>query len=132
MSEALLHSLVHQAAQLEGYRVAEIEPPRLDCNYYRVKLKGSDGNADVDLVFNAIYPYFAAIGDGSAWMQMDWVDAPARLCTSLEPQFAYLSADVLRAEFAGSDLADLFPSELRQIQYWETRTCDDVIFNGYD
>jgi len=132
MSEALLHSLVHFAAQMEGYRVAEIEPPRLDCNYYRAVLKGNAGQADVDLVFNAVYPYFAAIGGGSVWMQMEWVDAPAGLRGRLEPQFTYLPPELLQAAFSGNDLVELFPSEIKQIQYWETRTYGDAIFNGYD
>jgi hypothetical protein len=132
IDEKKLKECAYMADFSTEFKLEDILTPDPVINYYKIFYRNRRTNEAVALVVNSHYPYYAAITIDSSWMQLTFVDLPDILKQLFDIEFEYLSVALLNSEFTKSDMSELFTDEIRQINYWKSKTYGEVIFNGYD
>ena len=132
IDENELKKHAYHCGNLTEFRLEEILCPDASSNYFRLIYKHKITKQRIDIVINNQYPFYAGISSDSKWMQLQFVDLPQEIRMCLDEKFTYLNPKLLTTEFSDEDLTELSATEVDQIEYWDSKTYGEVIFNGYD
>ncbi|WP_346882362.1 hypothetical protein [uncultured Algibacter sp.] len=134
VSEELIVKSITDFTNLNNnYIFISINKPSQSNNYYSVTLLNKYENKKQIMLFNAHYNYFCTLEEEISWCEKVFGNITDSIVKHLEKlDFKYLSKLTLDKVALKSDLSELAFSEKEQIEYWESKTLGEIIFNHYD
>lgn len=113
----------------------ELKKPNESSNFYQQKIKDERTKKEFFLIANSTYFIFACV-ENSRCFDLRFIDFPIDLITQLKAtvnsDLVVLNRKEALESVETSDLKDLAESELKQINYWKSKTVGEIIFNCYD
>lgn len=116
----------------KAYKISEIKEPGQSSNYFTVTLTDLRTNDTMGILINGQYPCYCGVTGDSSWMNLKFIELPLAVRNCMDKKFKYLTPTELYLTVDRNDLKELSESELRQINYWKSKTLGEIIFNGYD
>ncbi len=117
---------------LGKYKINSIYDQSQSSNYIRIKLIDYLENKKIDLLINCQYGYSCCVTNESSWMNIKFTETPHILEKNVANIFPCLKPEYLNSKLNDMDIKILSKTEREQINYWESETKGEVIFNGYD
>jgi hypothetical protein len=121
-------------AQISGGTVEGSDLNLLGRNYFGATIRTKSDH--VSVLCNSVFPYLAFVPPnafGAACPDLIFVkavDLAKAFATATD--FRSLDADWLKEDLSSDLLADLAPSERREITYWKPARVGEVVFNSWD
>ncbi len=127
-----IKSIVYALEFTKIYKIKEFKEPEQNRNYFKITLLNLTTNDNVCILINGQYPYYCGVICGRNWMNNTFIELPSTLRNCLDTKFDFFTPADLNAVVNTIDLKELSNAELKQIQYWKSKTFGEIIFNGYD
>ncbi len=116
-------------------KIGDIHRPNESTSFYQVKLKNVKNDEEFYLLMNSTYMIFACVNKNRCF-DLNFIDFPTDLITQIKANFKssviLLNPKDLIRKIEQHDLEFLSESEMKQINYWKSKTVGEVIFNCYD
>ncbi len=124
-----IERIVSEFKKLNLYRRITLLEPKVDSNYYVISLFSDVEKHHIGI--NSCYPYYCGIKKIDFPFN-EFYDLPKHIIQVINKYFEYLYVDFLNEKIKKEYLVLLDKSEIQQIEYWETETIGNIIFNNYD
>ncbi|HMP71514.1 MAG TPA: hypothetical protein PKA76_19365 [Pirellulaceae bacterium] len=125
--------LVHAVAASQDWTVASIANSGVTPNFHVAELESP--NRSIFILGHSNYPIVAFAEEVSDTDQrLQFVDDPeiASDISRLFPDVAIADAADLNRSITEDDLAQLAPTDRKQVEYWKPRTVGQLAFNWWD
>ncbi|OWP83025.1 hypothetical protein BWK59_12710 [Flavobacterium davisii] len=110
----------------------DFEIPTSDRNYYCLTFIAKKDQKKYIVLFNSHFNFFAGV-DKIDWMEKEFINLPDFIVQHFEENnFRYLNKDFLMNTLTKDILKNLAKIEIEQIDYWESSTVGEIVFNEYD
>ncbi|MGV0924383.1 hypothetical protein [Empedobacter tilapiae] len=104
-------------------------------NFYQVKIKNEKTKQEFYLIINSTYLIFSCI-EKNRCFDLKFIEFPIDLITQLKnhvnSSLILLNPKELNKKVDANDLELLGEIELKQINYWKTKTLGEIVFNCFD
>lgn len=113
----------------------KIEPPTPSNNYWRIPFVSNTNGYEFDLLINSSHWNLALVTKESKWMKLEFLPFKEDLylqIRSVKDKGLPMIPSLLKRNLKDYDLSDLGNEEIKQIEYWNSLTVGDIVFNGYD
>ncbi len=132
IAEHQIKSSVYSIEYEGKFKIVAFQFPNAGNNFYRVKLHEVHRNNNFDLLFNRIYPYYCAVTNKSIEFGLEFVSLTNEIQKLIGSDFNYIDPDILNKRVSSVDITELNSAEIKQIEYWKSKSFGEIIFNGYD
>ncbi len=129
-TKTLLDELFQRIQKNHYFKLKEFKNPENSTNYYKLILLDNKNN-ELKILINSIFPFYCGVIDYE-WMQLQFVDLPQKVHSMFGELFFYTPITVLNQKVNIENIVNLDKYEINQINYWESQTIGEIIFNGYD
>lgn len=113
----------------------KIESPTPSTNYWRIPFESQKKEFEFDLLINSSQWNLALVTKESKWMDLEFLPFNEDLylqIRSIKDKGLPMNPDLLKRKLKDYDLSNLGEGEIKQIEYWNSQTIGDIVFNGYD
>ena len=113
----------------------EIKKPNESSNYFRISLINQIENNRFDILINIYYWIISSVKTESNWMNLEFIEVDTQLITQIlnfRSEILILNVDVLNQKASKIEMENLGKIEIENIEYWDSETYGEIIFNGYD
>lgn len=104
-------------------------------NFYQIKINYQKTKQDFYLIVNSTYLIFACV-EKNRCFDLKFIDFPIELISQLKAEvnsgLILLNPKELNKKVDVSDLELLGESEIKQINYWKSKTLGEIVFNCFD
>ncbi|MBW1619097.1 MULTISPECIES: hypothetical protein [Empedobacter] len=104
-------------------------------NFYQIKINYQKTKQDFYLIVNSTYLIFACV-EKNRCFDLKFIDFPIELISQLKSEvnssLILLNPKELNKKVDVSDLELLGESEIKQINYWKSKTLGEIVFNCFD
>lgn len=104
-------------------------------NFYQIKINHQKTKQDFYLIVNSAYLIFACV-EKNRCFDLKFIDFPVELISQLKAEvnssLILLNPKELNKKVEVSDLELLGESEIKQINYWKSKTLGEIVFNCFD
>jgi hypothetical protein len=134
----------HSIAELENLiknikypfvKIGEIKNPNESSNYFRLSLINQIENTRFDILLNIYYWVISSVKVESNWMNLEFLEFDNQLKNQIlnfQTEIQILDVDILNQKVSRIEMDNLGKTEIEQIEYWDSKTYGEIIFNGYD
>ena len=113
----------------------KIESPHESSNYFRISMINQIKNDRFDILLNTYYWVISSVKIESNWMNLEFLEFDNLLknqIMNVKPNIEILNVDILNQNASEIEKENLGKTEINQIEYWNSKTYGEIIFNGYD
>jgi hypothetical protein len=113
----------------------EIKKPNESSNYFRISLINQIENNRFDILINIYYWIISSVKTENSWMNLEFLEVDNQLITQIlnfRSEILILNVDVLNQKASKIEMENLGKIEIENIEYWDSETYGEIIFNGYD
>ncbi|MGV0980283.1 hypothetical protein [Empedobacter falsenii] len=104
-------------------------------NFYQIKINHQKTKQDFYLIVNSTYLIFACV-EKNRCFDLKFIDFPVELISQLKAEvnssLILLNPKELNKKVEVSDLELLGDTEIKQINYWKSKTLGEIVFNCFD
>lgn len=104
-------------------------------NFYQIKINHQKTKQEFYLIVNSTYLIFACV-EKNRCFDLKFIDFPVELISQLKAEvnssLILLNPKELNKKVEVSDLELLGESEIKQINYWKSKTLGEIVFNCFD
>ena len=109
--------------------------PNESSNFYQQKIKDEKSKKEFYLLINSTYLIFSCV-ENSRCYDLRFIDFPIELISQLKQEvnssIIVLDRKELLQNVSKEDLTELGESEVKQINYWNTKSLGEIVFNCFD
>ena len=116
-------------------KTGEIKKPNESSNYFRISLINQVENKRFDILLNIYYWIISSVKAQSNWMNIEFLEFDKQLKNQIlnfQTEIQILDLNILNQEPTKIEKKNLGKTEIEQIDYWDSKTYGEIIFNGYD
>jgi hypothetical protein len=116
-------------------KIGEIKTPNESSNYFRISLINQIENLKFDILINIYYWVISSVKFESNWMNLEFLEFDNQLKNQIlnfQTEIQILDVNILNQEVSKIEKENLGKTENEQIEYWDSKTYGEIIFNGYD
>jgi hypothetical protein len=116
-------------------KTGEIKKPNESSNYFRISLINQIDNNRFDILLNIYYWIISSVKAESNWMNLEFLEFNNQLKNQIlnfHTEIQILDVGTLNQEASRIEKENLRKTEIEQIEYWDSKTYGEIIFNGYD
>ena len=113
--------------------IGEIKSPNETTNYYRISIKNKIENNSFDVLLNMYFWILSSVKPASSWMNLAFLEFDTQLKKQIinhNIEVNILGLEILNQEASINELEILGKAEVQQVEYWESKTYGEIIFNG--
>ncbi len=132
INQSTFLSSVNEINKSSDYHITAVLDVQVSNNFFTLKIVNKIKNLKFSILINAQYPYYCGVTAESSWMNLNFIDLESKIRVYFDKKFDYLSPNQLNKNVVLTDLKDLSPTEIDQINYWNSESFGQIIFNGYD
>jgi hypothetical protein len=115
------------------YICQNITEPQINNNYFSADVRNTFNGRSFKLLINDCYYFIAGITMENRWMELNFIDLPDDfICQIKNDAIVILNKNILDKNVPNNELKILGKEEIKQINYWKSKTYGEIIFNGYD
>ena len=115
------------------YLYSNIIEPQVNNNYFCINIYNLNEKPNFKILINNTYYIIAGITMGSEWMNLHFIDLPNDFIKQIKgDEIIILNKSTLETKVPNNEINVLDDSEIKQINYWGSKTYGEIIFNGYD
>ena len=133
LTEEILSKVLDDLELRTSFKRIGVMEPTHDTNYYSVFLKNNE-NKKLLLLFNGHHPYYASITTTRVNGVASYLESVCQEVYEVldDNGFVFLSKEILNTKINNTILRNLTKAELEEIEYWQSETIGEVVFNRYD
>ena len=109
--------------------------PNESSNFYQQKIKDEKSKKEFYFLINSTYLIFSCV-ENSRCYDLRCIDFPIELISQLKQEvnssIIVLDRKELLQNVSKEDLTELGESEVKQINYWNTKSLGEIVFNCFD
>lgn len=114
---------------------SEIQLPNNNTNYFRIAFINQIENSKFDVLINQYYWIMCGVKTDSEWMNLQFLELDNQFKNQIqnfEPKIQILDVVTLNHEIEETEKANLGKTEIEQMEYWNSKTYGEIVFNGFD